>query len=80
MTINKPDIKFKCGAVNVAVWSKELDVPTGGKRKFYTITVEKSYKDGEEWKHTNAYNVDDIPKITTALRKAYEYLTVEEIK
>jgi hypothetical protein len=69
-----PVKKVKVGAVEVAVWensSKE------GK-KFFTTTMERNYKTGEEWKKTNSLRMDDLPKAILALQEAYHFVAIKE--
>lgn len=75
MTDNKsPVIKFNAGSVSVAVWENE------GKegKPFSSVSIQKNYKVGEEWKSTNSLNVNEIPKAILALQKAYEHLALKE--
>ena len=72
--IKAPKAKFNVGAVQVAVWENE------GKegRVYNTVSIDKRYKDGEEWKSTSSLRVDELPKAVLALQKAYEYLALKE--
>jgi hypothetical protein len=68
-----PAKKVKVGGIEVAVWensSKE------GK-KFFTTTMERNYKMGEEWKKTNSLRTDDLPKAILALQEAYHFVAVK---
>ena len=40
----------------------------------YSITIDKAYKDGEEWKHTNSFAAEDLPKVALVAIEAYRYL------
>ena len=71
---NGPVKKVKIGGIEVAVWensSKE------GK-KFFTTTIERNYKSGEDWKKTNSLRNDDLPKAILALQEAYHFVTLKE--
>ena len=54
-TKSKPVQKFRSGAIEVAVWSK-----TGEKGSFYSVTMSRSYKQGEEWKQSDSFSGDDV--------------------
>lgn len=72
--VEAPIKKVKVGGVEVAIWensSKE------GK-KFFTTTMERNYKAGEEWKKTNSLGVDDLPKAILALQEAYHFVAIKE--
>jgi uncharacterized protein (DUF736 family) len=69
----EPVKKIKIGGIEVAVWentSKEGN-------KFFTTTMERSYKVGEEWKKTNSLRDNDLPKAILALNKAYEFVAIK---
>ena len=70
----EPVKKIKIGGIEVAVWentSKEGN-------KFFTTTMERNYKDGEDWKKTNSLRVNDLPKVILALQKAFEFTVIKE--
>ena len=68
-----PRARFKAGGIQVAVWdnaSKEGQV-------YQTVSIDRSYKAGEEWKTTKSFRANDLPKVILALEKAYEYLALK---
>lgn len=62
-----PVARVKRGGVEVAVW--ENQGKSGG--TFHTFSLQRTYKQGEEFKHTSALRVNDLPKAIEALREAY---------
>jgi hypothetical protein len=70
----EPVKKIKVGAIEVAVWENQSKEGN----KFYNTTMERSYKDGEEWKKTNSLRDSDLPKAVLALQKAYEFVAIKE--
>lgn len=73
---NLPAKRFRAGAISATVWENTTE-KDGETRSYYTISLDRSYKDGEEWKHTSSLRVGDLPKAELVLRKAYEWLTLE---
>jgi hypothetical protein len=76
---NRPIKKFKSkGGLTVCVWEnyKKDDDSFPPKPAFHTLTVEKIFKSGEEFKHTNSFRSEDIPRIMTLLQEAYKF-TIE---
>ena len=49
----KPAYKVNYGRVSCAVWENK-----GSEGAFHSMTFERSYKDGEEYKKTNSYNLE----------------------
>lgn len=69
-----PESKFNTGSIQVAVWDNESKEGNA----FQSISIQKRYKVGEEWKTTNSLNINEIPKAILALQKAYEHLVLKE--
>ena len=64
-----PEKTIRCGGIQIAIWSNETSKGT-----FQSITIDKSYKDKEEWKRTKSYKASDLVKIQLGISKALEYL------
>jgi hypothetical protein len=71
--MNKPEKRFKCVPISASIWSQDRTVD-GETVKFYSINIDKTYKDGEEWKHTNSFASEDLPKVALVANEAYRYL------
>jgi len=68
--MEKPEKKFKAGPVSSTIWQNNHE-----KGAFYTISISRNYKDKEgNWQSTNSLRLNDLPKATVVLQKAYEYL------
>ncbi len=74
--MRKPEKKFCCGPILASIWSKTKTVE-GEKVKFNSITINKAYKDGEDWKHTNSFNIEDLPKVALVANEAYKYIRLK---
>ena len=74
---NKPEKKIVAGAICASIWKNNAKDKKGKTIEFHKVTLERRYKDGEEWKSTNSYSVNDIPKAVVAMQKAYEYLVLK---
>ena len=76
--MGKPEISFKCGSCDAAVFENEI--AAGGKTiRIKKVSFQKRYKDSDgEWKNTNSLDVNDIPKAILALTKAYEYIVLSD--
>jgi hypothetical protein len=51
----KPVEKLRSGAVEVAIWRKESE-----KGPFHSVTMSRSYKQGEEWKQADSFSGDEV--------------------
>ncbi len=65
-----PPVKtFRLGNVKASVWENSGD---NGKT-FYTVTTERVWKDGDEWKSSKSFGRDDLPKLSRVTDLAYEF-------
>ncbi|MHC4680392.1 MAG: hypothetical protein ACYTEK_17025 [Planctomycetota bacterium] len=70
---NNPIRVLQCGRVKAAIWadSKVMDNTVV---KVHSIKIDRSYKDGEKWKHTNAFYTEDLPKVAIVASEAYKFI------
>lgn len=64
-----PAHRVQLGRIQAAVWQNDTEQ---GVR--YNTTFSRSYKDGEEWKHSDSYGRDDLLVIAEAARQAYLWI------
>jgi len=69
----KPSNVEKVGGITASTWEND-----GKNGKFYTVTLQRCYKDGEEFKYTGNLRVNDLPKAILALQKTYEKAVVAD--
>ncbi|GAB5407514.1 MAG: hypothetical protein Aurels2KO_57450 [Aureliella sp.] len=53
---NKPVHSVRIGLNSIAIFKNVTQ--TG--RKIYNAQLERSYRDGEEWKHTRSFGLEDL--------------------
>lgn len=72
----KPEKKFKCGAVEAAVFVNEID-KDGKALKIRKVSVQKRYRNADgDWNSTNSYDINDLPKLKLVADEAYRYLAL----
>jgi hypothetical protein len=62
-----PVSKFRVGNVTAAVWKND-----GG---FYSVTLQRSYKEDDEWKNTDNLGHGDLLNAAEVLMRAEEYIS-----
>lgn len=78
MSENKPEKKYRSGGVVATIWKNEKE-KDGKKMEFYTINIERSYKDkNDEWATTNSYKSNDLHKVISVCQKSFDYLFIKE--
>ena len=75
--MRKPEKRFSCSPVSASIWTKTKTVE-GGTVKFYSVTITKAYKEGEDWKYTNSFDIEDMPKVALVANEAYKYVRLRE--
>ena len=74
MATAKPVHKIRAGQVSCALWENELNLSGGRKVKTLKATLERRYKDGDEWKSSGSFGRNEIPLAAYCLQKAFEYI------
>ncbi|MFH0979067.1 MAG: hypothetical protein V1837_07250 [Candidatus Woesearchaeota archaeon] len=74
-----PEKRFSAGAVNANIWRNEVPNKTAGTSGYYTISLQRSYKDkAGKWQNSSSMRINDLPKAALVLSRSYEYLVLKE--
>jgi hypothetical protein len=76
--MQKPEKRFNCGPVSASIWASNKTV-NGETVRFCSVTINKAYKEDEEWKHTNSFNIEDLPKVALVATEAYRYIRLKSV-
>lgn len=81
VTGNLPEKKFSTGGLVATVWQNQGTSKTGEDVSYRTVSFQRRYKDPSgEWKSTSTLRVNDLPKASLVLQKAYEYLVMRDMQ
>ncbi len=72
--MSKPEKTFRCGPISASVWAEAKTVDSGEMVKFYSIKIDKAYKQDDQWKHTNSFAAEDLPKVALVANEAYKHI------
>ena len=73
----RPEKKFKCGAVEAAVFVNEIE-KSGKTLRLKKVSIQKRYRDADgNWNSTNSYDANDLPKLKLVADEAYRYLALD---
>ena len=76
MEKNKPEKKFRAGAISATVW-KNIQEKDGTEFEFFSVSLERGYKDkAGQWKSTASLRVMDLPKAALVLQEAYKFIVL----
>jgi len=73
---NTPAKVFKAGGVRAAIWANTVD-RDGNEVTVFSVQLDRSYKDGDEFRQTSRFNVNDLPKVQLVAAKAFEFLAMK---
>ncbi len=74
----KPEKRFKCGSVEAAEFENEIE-KNGEKIKLKKVSIQKRYMSSDEqWRSTNSYDANDLPKLKLVADEAYRYLALDK--
>ena len=78
---NIPEKKFSTGGLTATVWENQGKSKEGNDVSFKTVSFQRRYMDKNgEWQSTSTLRVNDLPKASLVLQKAYEYLVMKELQ
>ncbi len=79
MDKNIPEKKFSTGVVTATVWQNHGRSRTGEIVEYRTVSFQRRYKDKNGvWQNASSLRLNDLPKASLVLQKAYEYLVLKE--
>ena len=76
----QPEKKFRAGGVVATIWKNKQKNKEGKEFEVYSINVDRTYKDGDEFKQTSSMKVNDLPKLALVANEAYAYLNLKDAK
>jgi len=70
---NKPVQVFRTRGVKISVFENQA-----GDNVFHKTTIQRIYREGDEWKTTTSLSRDDLPVARHLLQKAWEFILEKE--
>ena len=65
----RPAHKIQHRGIAVTIWKNE-----GKNGPFYSVTLSRRYKQGDEWKESSSYDEDDLLLLTELLTEAHAWI------
>ncbi len=66
----KPIHEIKFGAVRANIWRNESEK----KKPFYSVSIGRLYKSGDDWKTSSSFGEKDFPLLKLAIEHAEAWL------
>ena len=78
-TGSKPVHTIRFRGISASIFENKTTVD-GREVTFRKVSVTRSYKDGDDWKHTTSFGRDDLPVVNLVVQRAYEWILDTEAK
>lgn len=69
MEKQKPVHEIRLGRIRAAIWGNQ-----NGDDVWFSVTVSRLYKDGNQWKDSTSFRRDDLPIASKVLEMAYAWI------
>jgi len=74
----RPVQTFRVDDVSASIWVREHLV-RGQMTKFWSVTMERSYKDAAgQWRYTKTFDSDSLGKVVSLCQQANEYISLQQ--
>ena len=69
----KPAKVFRLRGIAASVFANSTEVD-GRQVSYHKVTVQRTYRDGDEFKTTTSYGRDDLPIVSLLVARAWEFI------
>ena len=73
----KPVKTFRLRGVSASVFANTAK-SDGREVTFHKVSLQRTYKDGDEWKNTTSFGRDDLPVAKLLLEQAWQFILETE--
>ena len=70
----QPERSFRIGSCSASVFVNE----TADRRTFRSVSLERRYRDGEEWKSSTSFALSELPAAIAVLQLAMQHVAHKE--
>lgn len=74
---SKPVKTYRLYGVSVSIFANSAKA-NGEDTVFYKVSIQRTYKDGDEFRTTTSFGRDDLPIVEILARRASEYIFEQE--
>ena len=68
---NQPLKKLRDGLTSATIWENTVQTEDGEKTRL-SISLLRSYKEGEDWKETSSFSPTELLKVSRLAERAYD--------
>jgi hypothetical protein len=74
-TGSQPVHKIRHGVVSASIWRQETE-----KGPMFNVTFQRSYKDGDDWKHSTTFGQKNLLVLGLIAARAFEWISSQGSK
>lgn len=74
---SKPVQTYRLHGISVSIFANHAKA-NGEDTVFYKVSIQRTYKDGDEFRTTNSFSRDDLPIVELLARRASDYILAQE--
>jgi hypothetical protein len=75
---NKPVQAFRMRGISASVFANDVTTDDGRELTRFDVSIQRRYRDGDEFKTTTSFRRDDLPILQLLARRAWEFIVDEE--
>jgi hypothetical protein len=72
---NKPIHSIRHRSIKAAIWKNQT-----AKGDMYSVTITRSYKEGEAWHDSHSFGFDDLLVVAKLMYDAHSYISALKVK
>lgn len=79
----QPEKTFRMGFVSASIFVNDYEVNDGkrkSRRSRRNVVLQRSYKEGDEWKQTSSFGLGDLPAAIRVLQLAQSHVESQEVE
>jgi hypothetical protein len=76
-SIAKPVQTYRLHGISASIFANNVK-SNGEDTVFYKVSIQRTYRDGEEFRTTNSFGRDDLPSVEFLAQRAWEYIQQAE--
>jgi hypothetical protein len=76
---NRPIHTIRYGSIRAAIWRNIVDNGNAS-RSMYNVTLSRSYKDGNAWKDSTSFGLDDLLELAKAANEAHTWIWAQKMR
>ena len=73
----QPEKVFRIGGISASVFLNEIQTDSG-KKKVRNVTLQRRYRDGNEWKSASSFGLNDLANAVRVMQRAQDYVESRE--